>query len=60
MNKNTLIGSILIAVIVIWWMAVNNANAEAQAAARAAQAKEFWNSVTTELMSLNGFIYWLA
>ena len=39
MNKNTLIGSILIAVIVIWWMAVNNANAEAQAAARAAQAK---------------------
>ena len=23
MNKNTLIGSILIAVIVIWWMAVN-------------------------------------
>ena len=36
MNKNTLIGSILIAVIVIWWMAVNNANAEAQAAARAA------------------------
>ena len=39
MNKNTLIGSILIAVIVIWWMAVNNANAEAQAAARAAKAK---------------------
>ncbi len=36
MNKNTLIGSILIAIIVIWWMAVNNANAEAQAAARAA------------------------
>ena len=36
MNKNTLIGSILIAVIVIWWMAVNNATAEAQAAARAA------------------------
>ena len=35
MNKNTIIGSILIAVIVIWWMAVNNANAEAQAAARA-------------------------
>ena len=39
MNKNTIIGSILIAVIVIWWMAVNNANAEAQAAARAAKAK---------------------
>ena len=39
MNKNTIIGSILIAIIVIWWMAVNNANAEAQAAARAAQAK---------------------
>ena len=36
MNKNTIIGSILIAIIVIWWMAVNNANAEAQAAARAA------------------------
>jgi membrane protein insertase, YidC/Oxa1 family, C-terminal domain len=36
MNKNTIIGSILIAVIVIWWMAVNNATAEAQAAARAA------------------------
>ena len=35
MNKNTIIGSILIAIIVIWWMAVNNANAEAQAAARA-------------------------
>ncbi len=39
MNKNTIIGSILIAIIVIWWMAVNNANAEAQAAARAAKAK---------------------
>ena len=36
MNKNTIIGSILIAVIVIWWMAVNSANADAQAAARAA------------------------
>lgn len=40
MNKNTIIGSILIAVIVIWWMSVNSANAEAQQAARAAAAKE--------------------
>lgn len=35
MNKNTLIGSILIAVIVIWWMMTNAENAEAQAAAKA-------------------------
>ena len=40
MNKNTIIGSILMAVIVIWWMAMNSANAEAQAQAKAeAQAK---------------------
>ena len=35
MNKNTIIGSILIAAIVIWWMTTNAANAEAQAAAQA-------------------------
>ena len=40
MNKNTIIGSILMAVIVIWWMTMNSANAEAQAKAKAeAQAK---------------------
>ena len=41
MNKNTIIGSILMAVIVIWWMTMNSANAEAQAKAQAeAQAKQ--------------------
>ena len=35
MNKNTIIGSILMAVIVIWWMSSNNAAAEAQARAQA-------------------------
>ena len=35
MNKNTIIGSILIAAIVIWWMTTNASNAEAQAAAQA-------------------------
>ena len=41
MNKNTIIGSILMAVIVIWWMTMNSANAEAQAKAKAeAQAKQ--------------------
>ena len=39
MNKNTLIGSILIAVIVIWWMTTNAENAEAQAAAKAKAQK---------------------
>ena len=39
MNKNTIIGSILIAVIVIWWMTTNAANAEAQAAAQAKAKK---------------------
>ena len=39
MNKNTIIGSVLMAVIVIWWMTMNSANAEAQAAAKA-KAKE--------------------
>lgn len=39
MNKNTIIGSIFIAIIVIWWMASNSAQAEAQAAAKA-KAKE--------------------
>ena len=40
MNKNTIIGSILMAIIVIWWMSSNNAAAEAQAKAKAeAQAK---------------------
>ena len=27
---------------------------------RAAQAIAFWSSVTTELISLKGFVYWLA
>lgn len=41
MNKNTIIGSILMAVIVIWWMTTNSAQAEAQAKAKAAaQAKQ--------------------
>ena len=39
MNKNTIIGSILIAAIVIWWMTTNAANAEAQAAAQAKAKK---------------------
>ena len=38
MNKNTIIGSILMAVIVIVWMTVNASNEEARAKARAAQA----------------------
>ena len=37
MNKNTLIGSILIGVIVIWWMTMSSNNAKQQAEA---QAKE--------------------
>ena len=41
MNKNTIIGSILMAVIVIWWMTMNSANAKAEAEAQAAaQAKQ--------------------
>lgn len=40
MNKNTIIGSILIAIIVIWWMTTNAENAEAQAAAKAKAQKE--------------------
>ena len=41
MNKNTIIGSVLMAVIVIWWMTTNSAQAEAQAKAKAAaQAKQ--------------------
>lgn len=40
MNKNTIIGSIFIAIIVIWWMASNSAQAEAQAAAKAKAQKE--------------------
>jgi YidC/Oxa1 family membrane protein insertase len=35
MNKNTLIGSILIAGIMLWWMTTSTSNAEAQAAAQA-------------------------
>ena len=35
MNKNTIIGSILMAIIVIWWMSSNNDAAEAQAPAQA-------------------------
>ena len=37
MNKNSLIGSILIAAIVIWWMTMSSNNAKQQAEA---QAKE--------------------
>lgn len=35
MNKNTLIGSILIAGIMLWWMSTSSSNAEAQAKAQA-------------------------
>ena len=38
MNKNTIIGSILMAVIIIVWMTMNASNEEARAKARAAQA----------------------
>ena len=37
MNKNTLIGSVLIGIIVIWWMTMSTNNAKQQAEA---QAKE--------------------
>lgn len=37
MNKNTLIGSILIGIIVIWWMTMSSDNAKQQAAAQAKQ-----------------------
>ncbi len=37
MNKNTVIGSVLIVVIMIWWFATSSANQEAAAAAKAAQ-----------------------
>lgn len=37
MNKNTLIGSILIGIIVIWWMSMSSDNAKRQAAAQAQQ-----------------------
>ena len=55
MNKNTIIGSILIAIIVIWWMAVNNANAEAQAAARA-KAKATAAQVSKDSASAAGLL----
>lgn len=56
MNKNTIAGSILIAVIVIWWMTTNASNAEAQAAAQAkareaaALAAKADSSVESELV----------
>lgn len=37
MNKNTLVGTILIVAIMIWWFSTNAANNEASMAARAAQ-----------------------
>ena len=37
MNKNTLVGTILIVAIMIWWFSTNAANNEAAMAARAAQ-----------------------
>lgn len=40
MNKNTIIGSVLIAAIMIWWMSTNSANAQKEAAAKEAAAKE--------------------
>ena len=39
MNKNTIIGSILMAAIIIVWMTMNASNEEAKAKARAAQAE---------------------
>ena len=39
MNKNTIIGSVLMAIIVIVWMTMNASNEEARAKARAAQAE---------------------
>lgn len=40
MNKNTLIGSVLIAAIFIWWMSINSANAQREAEAREKSLKE--------------------
>ena len=56
MNKNTIIGSILMAVIVIWWMTTNSANANAKAAAEAkareAAAAEAAKSETADQLVL--------
>ena len=35
MNKNTIIGAILIAAIMIWWMSMSSANSRALAEAKA-------------------------
>jgi len=53
MNKNSLIGSILIAAIVIWWMTMSSNNAKQQAEAQAKE-KEAAAAMEAALRRYNG------